>query len=177
MLPDDARSVKELGDGLMLWFPDACSAISTCIELQLQIEDEGTDRDFPLWLRMGAHWGRQTVRRDDFVGHDVNVAARIVEMAAPREVLGERGHLERGRRCRRGRRVRRGRARPDEGPARAGLALPRRVARPTHSAFARWATRQAHHHIGSWNGRRIHAPHDAASCGAPASTAILMFPG
>jgi class 3 adenylate cyclase len=27
------------------------------------------------------------VRRDDFVGHDVNVAARIVEMAAPREVL------------------------------------------------------------------------------------------
>jgi adenylate cyclase len=87
VLPDDARLVKELGDGLMLWFPDACSAIATCIELKLQIEHEGTDHDFPLWLRMGAHWGRQTVRRDDFVGHDVNVAARIVEMAAPREVL------------------------------------------------------------------------------------------
>jgi len=87
VLPDEARLVKELGDGLMLWFPDARSAVSTCIELQTQIEQGGTDHDFPLWLRMGAHCGRQTVRRDDFVGHDVNVAARIVEMAAPREVL------------------------------------------------------------------------------------------
>jgi adenylate cyclase len=87
VLPDDARLVKELGDGLMLWFPDAGVAIAACVRLQSQIEHGDTEHDFPLWLRMGVHWGRQNTRRDDLVGHDVNVAARIVEMAAPREVL------------------------------------------------------------------------------------------
>ena len=41
----------------------------------------------PLWVRMGLHWGRQTRRRDDLVGHDVNLAARIVDVAGPGEVL------------------------------------------------------------------------------------------
>jgi adenylate cyclase len=87
VLPEGARLVKELGDGLMLWFPDAGPAISTCVRLQEHIERAQTDSPFPLWLRMGAHWGQQSTRRDDLVGHDVNVAARIVEMAGPREVL------------------------------------------------------------------------------------------
>jgi class 3 adenylate cyclase len=38
-------------------------------------------------VRIGVHWGRQTRRRDDIVGHDVNVAARIVDVAGPGEVV------------------------------------------------------------------------------------------
>jgi class 3 adenylate cyclase len=87
LLPDGARLVKELGDGMMLWFPDVRSAISTCMGIQAALEGGRDAGVFPLWLRIGAHWGRQTPWRDDLVGHDVNVAARIVEMAAPREVL------------------------------------------------------------------------------------------
>ena len=30
-LPSGARVVKELGDGLMLWFPEAQTALSTCL--------------------------------------------------------------------------------------------------------------------------------------------------
>lgn len=87
VLPADARVVKELGDGLMLWFPDAGSAISSSVQLQTYLQERQTDALFPLWIRVGAHWGRQSTRGNDLVGHDVNIAARIVEMASPREVL------------------------------------------------------------------------------------------
>jgi adenylate cyclase len=87
VLPDGSRVVKELGDGLLLWFPDADAALSTALELQERFEAAAEETDLPLWVRMGLHWGRQTRRRDDLVGHDVNVAARIVDVAGPGEVL------------------------------------------------------------------------------------------
>ena len=40
-----------------------------------------------MWIRVGVHHGRALQRGDDLVGHDVNVAARIVDVAAPGEVL------------------------------------------------------------------------------------------
>ena len=85
-LPGAARVVKELGDGLLLWFDDACDALTTCVSLQNDFERESTD-DLPLWVRMGLHWGAPRRRGDDIVGHDVNLAARIVELAGPGEVL------------------------------------------------------------------------------------------
>jgi adenylate cyclase len=54
--------------------------------LQAEFERESTD-DLPLWVRMGLHWGCPRRRGDDIVGHDVNLAARIVEIAGPGEVL------------------------------------------------------------------------------------------
>jgi adenylate cyclase len=86
-LPAGARIVKELGDGLLLWFPDCDTAVDTCLRLQDSFEAESERSLLPLWVRIGMHWGRQTPRREDLVGHDVNVAARIVEVAGPGEVL------------------------------------------------------------------------------------------
>jgi adenylate cyclase len=86
-LPDGARLVKELGDGLLLWFPDAERAVCTTVELQVAFETEAAISDLPLWVRIGLHWGRQAVRGDDVIGHDVNVAARIMGVAGPGEVL------------------------------------------------------------------------------------------
>jgi len=85
-LPDTGRVVKELGDGLLLWFVDARDALRTCVGLQSQFELETTD-DLPLWVRMGLHGGCPRRRGDDIVGHDVNLASRIVELAGPGEVL------------------------------------------------------------------------------------------
>jgi len=86
-LPGGARIVKELGDGLLLWFPDACDAVRTTIALQRQFEARTNETMLPLWVRIGIHWGRQAVRRDYIVGHDVNVAARIMDIAGPGEVV------------------------------------------------------------------------------------------
>jgi adenylate cyclase len=85
-LPDDARVVKELGDGLLLWFPEAVSALGSCLALSERFEEEAAT-DVPLWVRIGMHWGCPTRRGNDLVGHDVNLAARIVDVAGPGEVL------------------------------------------------------------------------------------------
>ncbi|MBA4180532.1 MAG: hypothetical protein C0506_08090 [Anaerolinea sp.] len=86
-LPGSARVVKELGDGLLLWFPDACAALDFALELQDRYDQENATDVMPIWVRMGMHWGTQTRRRDDIVGHDVNVASRIVNHAGPGEIL------------------------------------------------------------------------------------------
>lgn len=85
-LPATARVVKELGDGLLLWFDEAGAAIATCLILQQAFEDE-SEGDMPMWVRIGMHWGCPRARGDDIVGRDVNLAARISELAAPGEVL------------------------------------------------------------------------------------------
>ena len=86
-ISDGARVVKELGDGLMLWFPDAASAVAVSLCLQAALAQRYEVEEFPLWVRVGAHAGTQRYRRGDLVGHDVNVAARIVDLAGPGEVL------------------------------------------------------------------------------------------
>ena len=86
-LPPGARVVKELGDGLMLSFDDPCEAVATGLTLQERFESEAAASDFPLWVRIGVHSGRPVPRGDDLVGNDVNIAARIVDLAAPGEVV------------------------------------------------------------------------------------------
>jgi len=86
-LREDSRIVKELGDGLMLWFADPCAAIETGLRLQERFEAESLGIDAPLWVRIGVHAGRQTCRGDDLIGHDVNVASRIMNLANSGEVL------------------------------------------------------------------------------------------
>ncbi len=86
-LGSDARIVKELGDGLMIWFADPCQAIETGLRLQERFEEAAWNSDTPLWVRIGLHSGQQSRRGNDLVGHDVNVAARIVGFADSGEVL------------------------------------------------------------------------------------------
>ena len=86
LLPECARVVKELGDGLLLWFDDATAALHTCLALQQRFEKEAVE-PLPMWVRMGMHWGSPRRRGDDIVGRDVNLAARIVDLAGPGEVL------------------------------------------------------------------------------------------
>ena len=83
VLPREARVVKELGDGLMIWFADAVIAIDTCLRLRGRFLEARS----PLWVRIGLHWGAPNRRGADYVGHDVNVAARIVDLAGPGELL------------------------------------------------------------------------------------------
>ena len=94
-LGSKGRIVKELGDGLMLWFSDACDAVATGIALQAQFDAQSAASDLPLWVRIGVHAGRQMRRGDDLVGHDVNVAARIVQLAGPGEVVVSEATVER----------------------------------------------------------------------------------
>jgi adenylate cyclase len=86
-LPAGARIVKELGDGLLLFLPDSIAAVTACLEILDGFERAAEADEMPLWVRAGLHWGRPSTRGDDLIGHDVNVAARIVDVAAPGELL------------------------------------------------------------------------------------------
>lgn len=82
-----ARVVKELGDGLMIWFPSATEGLRCAAEVMSLIEDERTAGSFPLAVRMGMHYGNALARGDDLVGQNVNVAARVSDLAGPGELL------------------------------------------------------------------------------------------
>ncbi len=47
----------------------------------------GEREGFPLGIRMGMHSGAVTARGDDVVGHTVNIASRIVDLAGPGELV------------------------------------------------------------------------------------------
>jgi adenylate cyclase len=86
-MPPDARIVKELGDGLLLWFPDSVGALRSTLMLLCRFEQESTATGLPLWVRIGMHHGHPLPRGSDLIGHDVNLASRIVDLAGPGEVL------------------------------------------------------------------------------------------
>lgn len=93
-LAGDARIVKELGDGMMLWFRDPCAAIVAGLCVQERFEEEAARSDTPLSVRIGVHAGQQTRRGDDLVGHDVNVASRIMSLAGSGEVLASEATVQ-----------------------------------------------------------------------------------
>src|SRR3972149_5370470 len=70
---DRGRIVKELGDGLMLWFDDPCRAVAVALALQERFDREAAAEELPLWVRMGVHYGQPAQRGDDLVGHGVSV--------------------------------------------------------------------------------------------------------
>lgn len=93
-LVQDARIVKDLGDGLMLWFGNAREAIETGLRLQARFEEESNEISSPLWVRIGLHAGQQTRRGEDLLGHDVNIASRIMGLANSGEVLASEATVQ-----------------------------------------------------------------------------------
>lgn len=78
--------VKRLGDGLMGAFWDAPSALDATFEAHSRAAEIEVDGYTPL-LRTGIHLGRPRKIGGDYLGVDVNIAARIAEAARPGEVL------------------------------------------------------------------------------------------
>ena len=83
----DGRLVKELGDGLMLWFGNPGTAVEVALNLMGSVEAARHAGDFPLAIRMGIHHGEALTRGDDVVGATINVGARVADLAGPGELL------------------------------------------------------------------------------------------
>jgi adenylate cyclase len=78
--------VKRLGDGVMAVFPDAQSAVAATFAGQERLQDVDVAGHRPR-LRAGIHLGRPRKLGGDYLGVDVNVAARLTEQADADEVL------------------------------------------------------------------------------------------
>jgi adenylate cyclase len=93
-----ARQVKSMGDGVMIWAPEADAAV---ILAARAVEEVGARPDL-LPVRVGVHTGPAVMRGCDWYGSAVNVAARLAQEAEPNQVLvssatqaAARGELER----------------------------------------------------------------------------------
>jgi class 3 adenylate cyclase len=78
-----ARQVKSMGDGVMIWAPDAEGAVALAAHT---VEQVGTRPDL-LPVRVGVHTGPAVMRGCDWYGSAVNVAARLAVEAEPNEAL------------------------------------------------------------------------------------------
>jgi len=78
--------VKRLGDGAMAVFSEPDGAVLAALDAQRRLGSIDVEGHSPK-LRAGVHIGRPRRVRRDFLGVDVNIAARVGEMAKGDEVL------------------------------------------------------------------------------------------
>jgi len=80
--------VKSQGDGFMLAFPSARSAVMCSIEIMRALEAHGRSRPTDaLRVRIGMHAGEAIVEDGDLFGKPVVLAARIASQAHGGEIL------------------------------------------------------------------------------------------
>jgi adenylate cyclase len=78
-----AWQVKSMGDGVMIWAPDATRAVALAAHT---VEEVGKRADL-LPVRVGVHTGPAVMRGCDWYGSAVNLAARLADAAEPNEAL------------------------------------------------------------------------------------------
>ncbi len=80
--------VKAQGDGFMVAFPSARSAVHCAQAIQLEMQTKlGDHPDGPIAVRIGLHTGEAIKEEDDFYGRNVTLAARIAGQAQPGQIL------------------------------------------------------------------------------------------
>lgn len=88
------RIVKRLGDGVMAVFAEVPDAVEAAVSMHPRLEAIDVDGYTPR-LRAGVHCGRPRKLGGDYLGVDVNVAARVGEAAGASEVLVSQPACER----------------------------------------------------------------------------------
>jgi adenylate cyclase len=78
--------VKRLGDGMMAVFAEPQSALDAVLDARRRLEQVEVDGYRPQ-LRAGMHVGKPRCIGGDYLGVDVNVAARLAEEAGAGEIL------------------------------------------------------------------------------------------
>jgi adenylate cyclase len=80
------RVVKRLGDGMMAAFSDAGDAVRAALDAREHVATINAD-GYRAQLRAGIHLGRPRKIGGDYLGVDVNIAARVAGGAKPGEIL------------------------------------------------------------------------------------------
>ena len=79
----DGRVAKQIGDAFMLVFPHPGPAVACSLEIE---QRAGLESQFPA-VRSGVSWGSVLFRDGDYVGANVNLAARLAAEAERHQVL------------------------------------------------------------------------------------------
>lgn len=79
--------IKSIGDELLCTFPEVVSALAAATAMQQQAATVSGPSGRALALRVGMHFGPALEDRGDVFGDAVNIAARVVELARPGQIL------------------------------------------------------------------------------------------
>jgi class 3 adenylate cyclase len=79
--------VKAEGDGFMLAFQSARTALGCAIEMQRALAERNDGAEEPIKVRVGLHTGEAIKEGEDFFGKHVILAARIAGQAKGGEIL------------------------------------------------------------------------------------------
>ena len=77
--------VKHIGDEVMCTFRDADAAVEAACDMQRSVTGPALEPD--LTIHVGLHWGPVLADRGDVFGDAVNLAARMVSLARPGQIL------------------------------------------------------------------------------------------
>jgi adenylate cyclase len=86
VLAHRGRIVKRLGDGLMATFLSAQEAVEAALDAQAAMSEIDIEGYRPK-MRAGIHWGSPRRLGGDYLGVDVNIAARVAAAAKADQVL------------------------------------------------------------------------------------------
>ena len=85
----NGRFVKSLGDGMLLDFSDVRSGVSAALAIQQERHRANSARaaDRQIMLRTGMEVSDVIIGADDVLGRGVNLAARLMSLAGPGEIV------------------------------------------------------------------------------------------
>ena len=84
--PASGVIVKRLGDGFLLAFPSASQALRGAVAIR-DAALRGGRAESPVDVRIAVHAGEPLIDRDDLLGHDVNLTARLLDHCSPGEIV------------------------------------------------------------------------------------------
>lgn len=94
LLESGGHIVKRMGDGLMAVFTEPTVAVRAAIAAREAVKSVDVDGFTPR-MRVGIHTGRPQRLGSDWLGIDVNLAARVMERATRGELVVSQSTLER----------------------------------------------------------------------------------
>ncbi|MGE2737837.1 adenylate/guanylate cyclase domain-containing protein [Mycolicibacterium vaccae] len=94
LLESGGHIVKRMGDGLMAVFTDPATAVRAVLTAREAVKNLDLDGYSPR-MRVGIHTGRPQRLGSDWLGVDVNLAARVMERATRGELVVSQATLER----------------------------------------------------------------------------------
>ncbi|MBT5940665.1 MAG: adenylate/guanylate cyclase domain-containing protein [Rhodospirillaceae bacterium] len=82
------REVKHTGDGIMASFNNTANGVAAAIYIQQKtVENNSSNPDVPLGIKIGINAGEPIVEDDDLFGTTVQLSARIVDKAGDKEIF------------------------------------------------------------------------------------------
>lgn len=94
LLEAGGHIVKRMGDGIMAVFADPATALRAAIAAREAVKTVDVDGYIPR-MRVGVHTGHPQRIGSDWLGVDVNIAARVMERATRGELVASQATLER----------------------------------------------------------------------------------